>query len=40
VTAVAFSADGKHLATGSWDNSILLWFVETGQQRRTLQGHT
>jgi WD40 repeat protein len=36
---VSFSPDGKTLATGSYDNTIKLWDVETGQQIRTLTGH-
>ena len=30
VSSVAFSPDGKILASGSWDNSIILW--DTDQQ--------
>ncbi|MCA2689081.1 MAG: hypothetical protein IM467_09265, partial [Microcystis sp. M137S2] len=31
--------DGKTLVSGSWDNTIKLWNVETGQEIRTLKGH-
>ena len=32
VTAVVFSPDGKSLVSGSWDQVIKLWDVETGQE--------
>jgi WD40 repeat protein len=40
VTSVAFSPDGKLLASGSWDNTVKLWEVATGRELRTLKGHT
>jgi hypothetical protein len=41
VYSVAFSADGKTLASGSWDNTIILWDVETRQPiGQPLSGHS
>ena len=39
VSSVSFSADGKTLASGSDDNTIKLWNLETGKEIRTLKGH-
>jgi WD40 repeat protein/energy-coupling factor transporter ATP-binding protein EcfA2 len=39
VYSVSFSSDGKTLASGSGDNTIKLWNVETGKEIRTLTGH-
>jgi GAF domain-containing protein len=36
VTAVAFSADGQRLATGSWDKSVKLWDVASGEKLSTI----
>jgi WD40 repeat protein len=40
VTDVAFSPDGKMVATGSEDQAIILWDVTTHKPRATLTGHT
>ncbi|MEH1866510.1 MAG: serine/threonine-protein kinase [Nostoc sp.] len=40
VLTVAFSPDGQTLATGSDDNTIKLWQVNTGQLICTLVGHS
>ncbi|MEH2446124.1 MAG: serine/threonine-protein kinase [Nostoc sp.] len=40
VLTVAFSPDGKILATGSDDNTIKLWEVNSGQLICTLVGHS
>lgn len=39
VWSVALSPRGYILVTGSWDNTIKVWNVATGQLLRTLQGH-
>jgi WD40 repeat protein len=40
VYAVAFSPDGRTLATGSDDGAVQLWEVETGRKIRALRGHS
>jgi WD40 repeat protein len=40
VDSVAFSPDGKTLASGSYDGTIKLWDVATGKEQATLEGHT
>jgi len=39
VTSVAFSPDGRKLATGSWDGAAKLWNIGGGQELATLKGH-
>jgi WD40 repeat protein/serine/threonine protein kinase len=37
---VAFSPDGKRIATGAKDNTVVIWDVESHQELQTLRGHT
>lgn len=40
VWKVAFSPDGRTLASGMWCGPIHLWDIATGQKKKTLTGHT
>ncbi len=39
VTSVAFSPDGKTLASGAQERPVRLWEVATGKERRRFEGH-
>src|SRR5579864_1755829 len=39
ITSLSFSADGKALATASWDKTIKLWDAASGNELLTLSGH-
>ena len=38
--SVAFSPDGKQALSGSDDNTLRLWKVNTGKNIRTFSGHS
>jgi WD40 repeat protein/tRNA A-37 threonylcarbamoyl transferase component Bud32 len=40
VTSVAFTRDGKTLASGSDDHTVKLWDVATAREQATLEGHS
>lgn len=40
IETLAFSPDGKTVASGSSDSNIILWDVASGRELRTLSGHT
>jgi WD40 repeat protein/Flp pilus assembly protein TadD len=40
VLSVAFSPDGRRIASASWDGTVKVWDTSAGQEIRTLVGHT
>ena len=40
ILSVVFSADGEYLASGSWDKTIGVWRVSSGERIKTLTGHS
>jgi WD40 repeat protein len=40
VLAVAVTADGTRVISGSWDKTVKVWNLETGEEQLTLSGHS
>ena len=40
VNSVAFSTDGKHIVSGSSDNTVRVWDASSGEEVKKLVGHT
>ena len=39
VRSVSYSPDGKHIVSGSWDNTVKVWDSQTGKEVNVLFCH-
>ncbi|KAH7117516.1 WD40-repeat-containing domain protein, partial [Dactylonectria macrodidyma] len=39
VTSVVFSHDSNVVTSASWDRTVRIWSVETGECKQVLEGH-
>ena len=39
INSIAISPDGKYIVSGSWDATIKIWDIKTGECLNTLEGH-
>ena len=40
VISVCWSPDGIYLASGSWDETVIIWDANSGEKLKTLKGHS
>jgi WD40 repeat protein len=38
--SVSFSPDGLSIVSGSWDKTVRVWDVTTGEEKAKLEGHS
>ena len=39
ITSISFSPNEEYLASGSWDRTIIIWSISSGNRIKTLTGH-